>query len=319
MMTKIRRILLAFACAIPLVALAYPDKPIEWVVPYPAGGGTDVIARILADQMSKTLGQNIIVNNKPGAATNLGAEYTAHAKPDGYTMLTGDTATLAANPSMYSKLNYSAEKDFASIGLIARIPMILVVNSKLPIKNYAEFIAWAKSQGDLTFASSGSGTPHHLTGELFGKLTGLKLVHVPYRGGAPAIQDVAGGQVPFMFIDSPNGLPFVQSGRVRAIGTASAKRVIGYENVPTLEEQGLKDFEAYAWQGLVFPTGTPAPIIEKVNKALVDALNTATTKTKLEALGIEGLPGTPQEMTSYVNSERQRWSRIIKANNIHAD
>ncbi|MDB5928570.1 MAG: tripartite tricarboxylate transporter substrate binding protein [Polaromonas sp.] len=311
--------LLAFA-ATAASAQTYPARSIEWVVPYPAGGGSDVVARSLTEPMGKALGQAIIINNKPGAGTNIGADYVAHAKADGYTLLTGDTATLAANPSLYSKLNYSAEKDFAPVGLLARFPMVLVVNPAVPAKNLTEFLAWAKNQAaGVSYATPGAGSPHHLTAELFRGKTGLSLVHVPYRGAAPAVQDVAGGQLPFMFVDTAAGMGFINSGRLRAIGIASPKRVKNFETIPTLDEQGLKGFEAYAWQGLVAPTGTPPEVIAQLNKALVDALNTTAVKARFQVLGLEPTPGTPAQMASYAKAEREKWAQVIRASGIKLD
>ena len=301
-------------------AQSYPTKPIEWVVPYPAGGGSDVVARSLTEAMGKTLGQSIIINNKPGAATNIGADYVAHAKADGYTLLTGDTATLAANPALYTKLNYSAEKDLIPVGLLARFPMILVVNPNIPVKNYAEFVAWAKTQkSGASFATPGAGSPHHLATELFRGKTSLNLVHVPYRGAAPAVQDVAGGQVPFMFVDTASGMGFINSGRLRAIGIASPKRVKNFETIPTLDEQGLKGFEAYAWQGVVAPAGTPADVIAKLNTALVDALNSTAVKARFQVLGLEPIPSTPAQMASYTKAEREKWAVVIRNSGIKLD
>ena len=310
---------LAFA-ATAACAQNYPGKPIEWVVPYPAGGGSDVVARVLSEVMGKSLGQAMVINNKPGAATNIGADYVAHAKADGYTLLTGDTATLAANPALYSKLNYSAEKDFTPVGLIARFPMVLVVNPAIPAKNLAEFLTWAKTQAaGVSYASPGAGSPHHLTAELFRGKTGLNLVHIPYRGAAPAVQDVAGGQLPFMFVDTAAGMAFINAGRLRAIGVASAKRVKNFENIPTLDEQGLKGFEAFAWQGLVAPAGTPPEIIAKLNQTLVDALNTTSVKARFQVLGLQATPGTPVQMASYPSAERDKWAQVIRASGIKLD
>ena len=310
---------LAFS-ATAVCAQTYPTKPVEWVVPYPAGGGSDVVARSLTEAMGSALGQAIVINNKPGAATNIGADYVAHAKPDGYTLLTGDTATLAANPSLYSKLNYSAEKDFTPVGLLARFPMVLVVNPAVPAKNLKEFLAWAKTQNaGVSYATPGAGSPHHLAAELFRSQTGLNLVHVPYRGAAPAVQDVAGGQVPFMFVDTAAGMAFINAGRLRAIGIASAKRVKNFENIPTLDEQGLKDFEAFAWQGLVAPTGTPPEVIARLNKTLVDALNTTSVKARFQVLGLEATPGTPAQMASYAKAEREKWAQVIRASGIKVE
>lgn len=303
-------------------AQTYPSRSIEWVVPYPAGGGSDVVARSLSELMGNALGQSIIVSNKPGAGTNIGASYAARAKADGHTLLTADTATLAANPALYSNLNYSAEKDFAPVGLLARFPMVLVVNPAVPANNLTEFLAWAKTQAataGVSYASPGAGSPHHLTAELFRSKTGLNLVHVPYRGAAPAVQDVAGGQLPFMFVDTAAGMGFIQSGRLRAIGIASLTRVKNFENIPTLNEQGLKGFEAFAWQGLVVPTGTPLDVIVTLNKALVDALNTTSVKARFQALGLEATPGTPGQMATYARAEREKWAQVIRASGIKLD
>ena len=318
------RSLLALA-TLALVATAvsaqtYPTRPVEWVVPYPAGGGSDVVARALSDAMGQALHQPIIINNKPGAATNIGADYVAHAKPDGYTILTGDTATLAANPALYSKLNYSAEKDLAPIGLLARFPMILVVNPQVPAKTLPEFLAWAKKQPQgVSYATPGAGSPHHLTTELFRGKTGLNLVHVPYRGAAPAVQDVVGGQLPFMFVDTAAGQSFIAAGRLRPIGIASLQRVKNFESIPTLDEQGMKGFEAYAWQGLATTAGTPPDVIARLNKTLVDALNSTAVKARFQVLGLEPTPSTPAQMATYTTAERVKWAKVIKDSGIKLD
>lgn len=315
-----RRAILAAALALPLAAVAFPDKPIEWVVPYPAGGGSDVVARTLAEPMGKALGQTVVVLNKPGAATNIGADYVAKSKPDGHVLLTADTATLAANPALYAKLPYSAERDLAPVGLIARFPMILVVNASVPVKTLAEFMAWAKAQPDtINYASPGAGSPHHLTSELFRERSGLKLAHVPYRGAAPAVQDVIGGQVQFMFVDTAAGYPHILSGKLRPIGIASPKRVTGFETIPTLNEQGMKGFEAYAWQGLAVPASTPPQTIAALSKALQAALDTTAVKARFQTLGLEALPGTPAQMAAYSKSEREKWGQVIRAGNIRLD
>lgn len=310
----------ALVMALPLGAAAWPDKSIEWVVPYAPGGGSDIVARTLAEPIGKAVGQTIVINNKPGAATSIGADYAAKAKPDGYVVLTADTATLAANPSLYSKLGYNAEKDFAPIGLMTRFPMLLVVNPSVPAKNLAEFDAWAKKQGGgVNYATPGAGSPHHLAAELFRERSGLKLVHVPYRGAAPAVQDVIAGQVPFMFVDSATGYPHILAGKLRPIGIASPKRNASFDNVPTLQEQGLKGFEAFAWQGLVAPAGTPQPVIDKLNKALNDAIATTAVRARFQTLGLEAIPGTPAQMGSYAKAEREKWGQVIKAANIKLD
>ena len=302
------------------LAVAQDSKPIEWVVGYAAGGGSDSVARATAEAMTKNLGRPIVINNKPGAATNIAADYAARSKDYGSIMLTADFATLAANPFLFSRLSYNAEKDLAPVGMLARFPLVLVVGPQVPAKNFKEFIAWAKAQpGGVNYASAGAGSPHHLATELLREKTGVTMTHVAYRGAAPAMQDILGGQVPFMMVDTASGNQFVLAGKVKAIGVASAKRIATLPDVPTLAEQGLSDYEAYAWQGLAVPSATPAETVEKLNKALVDALNSAPVKARFLALGVEGLPGTPNDMATYVKGERERWGRLIKANNIKVD
>ena len=312
-------LLLSLAAAASAPAFAYPDKPVEWVVPYPAGGGADVVARSLAEAMGKTLGQTLLINNKPGAATNIGADYVVKSKADGQVLLTADTATLAANPWLYSKLPYKAEQDLAPVGLVARFPMLLVVNAQVPVKNYKEFLAWAKTQDGLNYATPGAGSPHHLATELLRDRAKLSLTHVPYRGAAPAVQDVVGGQVPFMFIDTAAGYPHILSGKLRALAVASPARIKTFAEVPTFAEQGLAGFEAYAWQGLVVPSGTPAPVIATLNKALQDALASTAVKARFQTLGLEALGGTPEQMRAYWKQELAKWGQVIKAANIKLD
>jgi len=296
------------------------DKPLEWVVGYAAGGGSDVVARAIAESMGTSLGRTIIINNKPGAGTNIAAEYAARSKDYGNLVFSADFATLAANPFLFSKLSYNAEKDFQPVGLLVRFPMFLVVSNQVPVSNYKEFVAWAKAQTDgVNWASAGPGSPHHLVGELFREQSGLKLTHVPYRGAAPAITDVVGGQVPAMWVDSATAYPFLNGGKLKAIGVASPQRVATMPEVPTFNEQGLKGFEGYAWQGLVVPTGTPPEVVNSLSKALQTALNSTTVKARLQALGVEPLPGTPAQMASYAKTEREKWGRVIKQVGVKLD
>lgn len=301
------------------VAQDYPSRTIEWVVPYAPGGGTDIVARVLAQHMGPDLGQTMVVVNKPGAATAIGAEYVARAKPDGYTLLSADTATLAANPYIYPKLSYDPAKDFDSVGLTVRFPMILVVNPDVPATNLQELREWAKKEGSAPYATPGSGSPHHLAAELFAKEAGLELTHVPYRGAAPAVQDVVSGQVPMMFVDTASGQQFIENDRLRPIGVASLERVEGFDNVPTLHEQGLEGFQAYAWQGLAMPKGSPAEAIQKINTALLAALEKEEVKERLRTLGLESTPSTAAEMDAYGEAERSKWEPVIKAAGITAD
>ncbi len=302
---------LALATTLPL-AHAQDSKPLEWVVGYAAGGGSDIVARTIAESMSATLGRTIIINNKPGAGTNIAAEYSARNKDYGNLMFSADFATLAANPFLFSKLSYNAEKDFQPVGLLVRFPMFLVVSNSVPVKNLKEFMAWAKGMPDgVNWASAGPGSPHHLVGELFREQSGLKLTHVPYRGAAPAIQDVIGGQVSAMWIDSATVYPFLAGNKVRAIGVASPQRVATMPDVPTISEQGLQGFEGFAWQGLVVPTGAPADVVASFSKALQTALADTRTKARLQALGVEPMPGTAAQMGSFARTEREKWGRVI--------
>jgi tripartite-type tricarboxylate transporter receptor subunit TctC len=318
-----RRAVLGLSAAVamaPQLARSQDSKPIEWVVGYAAGGGSDVVARTVAEQMTKSLQRSIIVNNKPGAATNIAADYVAKSKDFGNIVLTADFATLAANPALFAKLPYDAEKDFTPVGMLARFPLLLVVRPSVPAKNWHEFVSWAKGQKDgVNYASAGAGSPHHLAAEMLREQSGLNLSHVPYRGAAPAVQDLLGGQVSAAIMDTASVQQYVQSGKLRAIGVASPVRLKTLPDVPTLSEQGLTGFEAYAWQGLVVPAGTSAEFATKLNTALNTALNSSAVKERFLALGLEPLPGTPAQMASYARAERERWGKLIKTNGIKID
>ena len=301
-------------------AASYPNKPVTIVVGYPAGGSTDLVGRLVANEIEKHLGQTVIVENLGGAGGAIGAQKVANAKPDGYTILTGDTGTLAANPYLYKKLSYSAEKDFAPVGLLVRFPMLLVVNSQLPVNNYAEFVEWAKQQTKgVSYGTPGAGSPHHLAIELLRSQSGLNFVHIPYRGSAPAVQDVVAGQLPFMFVDTAAGIQHVQGGKIRAIAVASPARLPTLPDVPTLDEQGLKGFEAYAWQGIVAPAATPKERVAKLSDALQSALKQADIVAKLEGMALEVTPSTAEEMDAYASAERNKWRRVIEESQITLD
>ena len=313
------RALYATAAMLPLAVHAQ-DRPLEWVVGYAAGGGSDAVARTVAEAMGKTLGRTIVVNNKPVAATNIASYYVAKSKDFGNVVFTADFATLAANPALYAKLSYDAEKDFKSVGMLARFPLFLVAGPAVPAKDWKSFVAWAKSQPQgVTYASAGAGSPHHLAGELLREQSGLNLTHVPYRGAAPALQDIMGGQVAVGMVDSAAAQQHLASGKLRALGVATRTRITTFPDVPTLAEQGLKDFEAFAWQGVSVPAATPADVTAKLSQALQAALNSTATKARFQALGIEPMPGTPQEMDRFVHAERERWGRLIRSNNIKLD
>ena len=310
----------SLAAALPSFALVDDSHPIEWVVGYAAGGGSDVVARTVADAMSKTLNQTIIINNKPGAATNIAAGYVANSKDYGHVMLTADFATLAANPWLFTKLPYNADKDFIPVGMLARFPMLLVVGPNVPAKNWKEFLAWAKAQpAGLAYASAGIGSPHHLATEMLRDRAGIKAQHVPYRGAAPAVQDLISGQIPFGLMDSASVQQFIATGKLRAIAVASPARLPTMPDVATFNEQGLKDFIAYAWQGLVVPTGTPPATVAKLGNALQAALNSTMVKARFQALGVEPMPGTAQQMAEFTRVEKARWGKVVQTAGIKLD
>lgn len=310
----------ALIAALPLLAAAQNGKNLEWVIGYPAGGGSDMVARTVAEQLNKSLNRPIVVVNKPGAATNIAADQVAKSKDIGNIMFTADFATLAANPALFAKLPYDAEKDFAPVGMLARFPLLLVVHPSVPAKDWKAFVAWAKAQPQgVNYASAGAGSPHHLAGELLREKSGLKLVHVPYRGAAPAVQDLLGGQVLVGIMDTASVQQHLLSGKLRAVGVASGKRLPTYPEIPTLIEQGVAGYEAYAWQGLVAPVATPAATIAAWNKALQEALNSTPVKARFQTLSLQALPGTPEQMAAYARSERERWGKLIHDNGIRLD
>ena len=302
------------------LAQSWPAQPIRWIVPYPAGGGTDVIARSVAEAMRPDLGQQIVIDNRPGGATNIGGDLVAHAKPDGYTVMSADNAILAFNEHLFNKLPFNPEKDFTYLGAIGRFPLALVVNPSFPAKNVQEFIAYAKANpGKVNYASPGNGSPHHLAMELFKNKTGTFITHIPYRGMAPALQDVMGGQVPCMFLDLAGGLPVMQGGKVRVLAIGSAKRAPALPNVPTLAEAGVPGVEVYAFQGVLGPAGLPEAIVSRFNGELNKALASADVQKRAKDFGMEVLPGTPAQFKAMARAEAKRWGPIIKAAGVKLD
>ncbi|TWG85267.1 tripartite-type tricarboxylate transporter receptor subunit TctC [Cupriavidus gilardii J11] len=298
----------------------WPAQPIRWVVPYPAGGGTDVVARTLAQAITPALGRQVVIDNRPGAATIVGADAVAHSRPDGYTLLTADTATLAANPSLYKKLPYDPAKDFVHVGMIARFPLILVANPNFPARTLKEAVDYARQHpGKVNFASPGAGSPHHLAMELFMEQAGIRMVHVPYKGAAPAVQDLLAGQVDVMFLDLAAGQQNVLGGKLRALGAATPRRLAPLPQVPTIAEGGIAGFEAYAWQGVVAPAGTPKSIVTRLNSELVKALKTPDVQKRFEGIGVEAVSSTPDEFAQYARAEAERWGKLIRAKGITVD
>ncbi|WP_041950350.1 Bug family tripartite tricarboxylate transporter substrate binding protein [Verminephrobacter eiseniae] len=299
---------------------AYPQQPLKWVVPYAPGGTTDVIARQLAVRMGQTLGQSVIADNKPGAASIIGATFIARSAPDGYTVGTADSGTLAFNPAMYASLGYDAGKDFSLIGGLGRMPLVLAVHPSFPAKDVQEFLALVrKSPGAVSSASAGSGSPLHVALELFKQQTRTDILHVAYKGAAPALQDLMAGQVNSMFVDLPASLSMIKAGKIRVLAVATPQRLALLPDVPTMAEAGVPGYQAYAWQGLVGPAGLPTPVLERLNKELVAALSHAQTRSRLQEIGIEPMPMAPQQFADFVHDEQKRWSGVIKAASIRLD
>jgi tripartite-type tricarboxylate transporter receptor subunit TctC len=301
-------------------AQSYPNRPIHLIVPYPAGGGTDFFARVVAAPMGQTLGQQIVIENRPGAGTNIGAETVARAQPDGYMFLLGDTATYAANRSLYSKLNYDSEKDFAPITLTGRFAIVLLINTdKLKVTSAKELIDEAKkAPGKIDYASGGVGNPFHLASELFAQQAGIKLNHVPYRGAAPAIQDLIAGQIGMMFVDFATARGQLANKQIKAIAVASPGEFYGMPGVPPVAKD-VPGYEAWAWQGFVLPAKTPADIVAKLHDAYVKAVSDGEIKQKLIGAGIDPLQSTPQEMSAYMKSETEKWAKVINTASIKVD
>ena len=316
-------LLIAIVLAIPLVAQAqnsvYPDKPIRLIVPYPPGGGTDVIARIVQERFQALLGQPVIIDNRGGAAGSIGTELAAKSAPNGYTVLfTLSSHTI--NPSIYPKLQFDTAKDFEPVGMVASLPQILVANMQFPASTVAELIALAKAKpGTLSFASVGNGSPGHLAGELFKLRTGTEMTHIPYRGGGPAVSDVLGGQVPLLWVSIPAAAQFVKAGKLRALAVSTQKRSAAFPDVPTMQEAGVRDFEVDSWYAMFVPAKTPRPIIEKLNRVINTVVHEPAIRDKLLAQGSEGVGGRPEELGKVVTVELARWSKLAKDAKITID
>lgn len=314
----------AAACAMAaaplcLAADAYPAKPITMIVPFPPGGPTDLVARVLAQKMSEQMGQQIIVDNRGGANGNIGATLAAKSAADGYTVLY-NTSSITLSPSLYKNLSYDVQRDFAPVGLTATVPLALVVNPSLPVNNVNEFIAYAKANpGKLSYGSAGSGNVTHLGAFLFLKDTGIKATHIPYKGSAPADTDLVGGQIQFM-TDTINSVSsFVRDKRLRLLAVTTTKRSTLFPDVPTLAESGMKDFDVSAWQGMLVPANTPTPVIKRLNAEMLKALQSPDVQKKLAAQGAITLGSSPEEYASYIKSELTRWAEIVKQSGVSLD
>ena len=301
-------------------AETYPDKPIKIVVPYPAAGTPDILAREIAGKLTTALGQQVIVDNRPGAGGNIGSEMVAKAAPDGYTIIMATVATHSINQALYKKLPFDPIKDFAPIILVATTPNVLVVNPSLPLKSVRDLIALAKSKpGEITFSSGGNGTSHHIGGSLFQKMTGVQMTHVPYKGSGAALPDLIGGQVNIMFDNLTSSMPHIKSGKLRALATTGLTRSAAMPDLPTVNESGVPGFEIVAWFGLMAPANTPRAIVERLNHEVGKILNLPDMKARFIAQGAEPAPGTPEQFGVFVKEKLAQWAPIVKASGAQID
>ena len=308
------------SCLLQAQTVAYPNKTLRWVVPYPAGGGSDFLARTISQQMAAQLKPTIVIDNKPGANTAIAAADVAKAAPDGHTFMSADNGTMVFNTALYTKLSYNPNKDLTPVTLMGKFPMILVVGPASDAKDAKDFIAKAKAKpGSVNFASAGAGSPHHLAMELLKFQTGLFMVHIPYRGAAPALVDLAGGQVPAMMVDLAAGSSFIKSGKIRALAVANPVRLPQLPDVPTFAELGLKNIEASAQVGVVVPVATPPEVVDALHKQLAEAINHPAVRQKLIDFGIEPVASTPQQYAELLRKETLLWHKIIKQKGISLD
>jgi len=316
------RFLLACLLATAHLALAqdtWPSRPLRLILPFPPGGGTDILGRLIAERLSASLGQPVVVENRGGAGGNVGAEAAAHSAPDGYTIVLV-APSLAISKTLYSKLNYDPVKDFAPISLVATVPNVMITNPAVEAKNLQEFIELARSRpGAMNYGSGGAGTSNHLAGELFNIVTGTKLVHVPYKGVNLAMQGVLAGEIQLVFIGIPAALPHIKAGKLRALALVAPQRSPALPEVPTVAEAGLKDFEVTTWYGILAPAGTPRPIVSRLNAELVKIMHTPDVKERLAGMATDPLTSTPEEFAAYLKQEIAKWGDVVRKSNLKAD
>ena len=301
------------------MAQQYPVRPIRLIVPFPPGGGTDTIARGIGPKLSESLGQQIVPENRGGAGATIGAEVAAKSPPDGYTLLVVSLSN-AISMTLYTKLNHDLARDFAPISMLATVPLILVVHPSVPVKTVKEYIAFAKTRpGQLTFSSSGNGSAAHLAGELFNSMTGVKSVHVPYKGGGPSMVALVAGEVSLCFATMPSAITFVRTGRLRGIAVTTEKRSPSTPELPTVAETGIKGYEAGSWYGLSAPAGTPRDIITRLNAETLKVMALPDVKDRLFNAGFEIVVGTPEQYGDFTRSEIQKWGKLVKATGLKAD
>jgi len=319
--TTLALVIAAFACTTGAASAAddFPNKPVKIVVPYAPGGTTDVLARLLGQRMSADLGQPVIIDNRPGAGEAIGAGIAAKSLADGYTLLLSTMTTQAINPVLYPKLTFDASKELTAVGRVADVPAMIAVNPGVPANNMQEFLGYLKANPGRNFASPGAGTPNHLATELFKRAAGVNVTHIPYKGGAPAVQDLMSGQVDFMLILAPEAMPYVKAGKLKSIAMTTQQRSPMFPDLPTVAESGIKDFELVVWYILLAPTGTPKDVVARLNKSLNATLNDSAMKAKLAELSIQPTGGTTEDATAFANKEAAKWKRVIEESNIKID
>jgi tripartite-type tricarboxylate transporter receptor subunit TctC len=304
----------------PVRGETYPAKSVRLIIPFAPAGSNDILGRLIATQLSQTLGQQVVADNRPGAGGSIGAELAAKSPPDGYTLVIGHIGTLAVNPTLYRKLGYHPVTDFQPISLVATVPNIMVVHPSVPAKNVKELVSLARAQPRaLVYGSGGNGGAGHLATEYFKLIAKIDIVHVPYKGTGPAIVDLLAGQTQLIFAGVPGIGPHVRSGRLRALGVSTAKRLSVFPEIPTISEAGVPGYEATQWYGVLAPAGTPRPIVDKINGEIVKALDTKTVQDRLAAGGSEAFSSTPEEFAAHIKSEIARWAPVIKAAGIRVD
>ena len=304
----------------PASAQQWPVKPVRIIVPLPPGQGADIITRLLAEKMSPAFGQQVVVDNRPGAGTMIGSELAAKSAPDGYTFLAGGSSALTINPHLYAKLNYDTLRDFAPVTHMVSIAFFLCVNPSLPVRNVAELVRLAKQRPDeITYGSTGNGATNHIAQELFARMTGIKLVHVPYKGAVASLADLMAGQISMLAETTPVILPQVKAGRVRPIGAMGIKRSPFLPDVPTLDEQGVKGYDVATWTGLVAPAGTPVAILDRMNAEAVKALNTPEVQQRLKEIGFTSVGNSREAFGAYIKAELAKWGNAVKVSGARID
>jgi tripartite-type tricarboxylate transporter receptor subunit TctC len=301
-------------------AQAYPAKPVRIVVPFPPGGTSDILARTIGPRLSAEWGQPVMVDNRPGAAGNIAAEHVARAPGDGYTLFITTVGIHAIHPSLYSKLPFDPLRDFTPVTNLVMLPSVLAVHPSIPVRSVKELIALAKKRpGDLSYSSAGSGSQPHLTAELFKTMTGVDLLHVPYKGAAQQLTDLVAGHVALTFATAPSAVPFIKGGQMRAIGVSSGKRASALPDVPTIAEAGVPGYEAVGWNGMVAPANLPAPVLEKVNATVVKAFNLPEVRDRMISLAADPVTTTPAQFGAYIKAEIAKWAKVVKASGARLD